>query len=81
MTTTPIPLPSDMAALSVGLLKESGSVAKAEVFARLAQAQQAKATNIINYLNSDRSRWSEEDEGFVRAYLGLPPTQVSGVSA
>lgn len=43
----------------------------AEVYSRLATAQSAKTANILAYLNSDRSKWSEMDETVVRIMLGL----------
>lgn len=46
--------------------------AKAAIFSRLAQAQSMKTANVIAYLNSDRSKWSNVDESVVRAMLGLP---------
>lgn len=73
MSTT---APTDLVALSVETLREGSdySVAVADVYARLAEAQQVKAGSIIAYLNSDRRRWSEADEAVVRSYLGLTPT-------
>lgn len=44
---------------------------KARIFSDLAGAQSAKTANIIAYLNSDRSTWSEADEEVVRVMLGL----------
>jgi len=45
---------------------------KAHIYQGLAGAQSAKTANIIAYLNSDRSTWSETDEEVVRIMLGLP---------
>lgn len=45
---------------------------KAHIYEGLAGAQSAKTANIIAYLNSDRSTWSETDEEVVRIMLGLP---------
>lgn len=44
---------------------------KAHIYQGLAGAQSAKTANIIAYLNSDRSTWSETDEEVVRVMLGL----------
>lgn len=43
----------------------------ARVYADLAGVQSAKTANIISYLNSDRSKWSDTDEEVVRVMLGL----------
>jgi hypothetical protein len=42
------------------------------IYADLAEAQGQKTANVIAYLNSDRSAWSETDEAVVRGMLGLP---------
>lgn len=44
---------------------------RAHLYGELAGAQSAKTANIIAYLNSDRSTWSETDEAVVRVMLGL----------
>jgi len=43
----------------------------ARIFADLSESQGVKTANIIAYLNSDRSKWSETDEKVVRVMLGL----------
>ncbi|SDH34528.1 hypothetical protein [Microbacterium sp. 77mftsu3.1] len=72
---------TDLVARSLSELDQAGRAnplaaerhdANAAIFSRLAQAQSMKTANVIAYLNSDRSKWSEEDEHVVRAMLGLP---------
>lgn len=46
----------------------------ARIFADLSESQGVKTANIIAYLNSDRSKWSETDESIVRTMLGLDRT-------
>jgi len=43
----------------------------ARIFADLSESQGTKTANIIAYLNSDRTKWSETDEQVVRTMLGL----------
>ena len=45
----------------------------ARIYADLSESQGTKTANIIAYLNSDRGRWSEDDEAVVRSMLGLHP--------
>lgn len=71
--TVSTPAVTDLVQKAVGELRNgtAGDAARANVYARLAAAQQQKVANIIAYLNSDLPSWAAEDEAVVRRYLGL----------